>query len=41
MTFMASVKEAEKYMPEECIEPDASFHPNLVNTVSYMVSMML
>ncbi|CAK8568023.1 unnamed protein product [Lathyrus sativus] len=39
--LMASVKEAEKYMPEECIEPDASFHPNLVNTVSYMVSMML
>ncbi|KAF5445794.1 hypothetical protein F2P56_034817 [Juglans regia] len=36
-----SVKEAEKYMPEECIEPDSNFHPNLVNTVSYMVSMML
>ncbi|KAF2535826.1 hypothetical protein F2Q68_00018910 [Brassica cretica] len=36
-----SVKEAEKHMPEECIEPDATFHPNLVNTVSYMVSMML
>ncbi|XP_010521514.1 PREDICTED: probable manganese-transporting ATPase PDR2 [Tarenaya hassleriana] len=39
--LMFSVKEAEKYMPEECIEPDAAFHPNLVNTVSYMVSMML
>lgn len=36
-----SVKEAERYMPEECIEPDSDFHPNLVNTVSYMVSMML
>lgn len=36
-----SVKEAQKHMPEECIEPDSDFHPNLVNTVSYMVSMML
>ncbi|CAL5420625.1 unnamed protein product [Camellia sinensis] len=24
-----------------CIEPDSEFHPNLVNTVSYMVSMMI
>ncbi|KAL2347135.1 hypothetical protein Fmac_001135 [Flemingia macrophylla] len=39
--LISSVKEAEKYMPDECIEPDADFHPNLVNTVSYMVSMML
>ena len=39
--LVKSVKEAEKYMPDECIEPDANFHPNLVNTVSYMVSMML
>ncbi|KAK7350766.1 hypothetical protein VNO77_09701 [Canavalia gladiata] len=39
--LISSVKEAEKYMPDECIEPDANFHPNLVNTVSYMVSMML
>lgn len=39
--LISSVKEAEKYMPEECIEPDSAFHPNLVNTVSYMVSMML
>jgi cation-transporting ATPase 13A1 len=39
--LISSVKEAEKYMPEECIEPDSSFHPNLVNTVSYMVSLML
>ncbi|GAB2291508.1 Probable manganese-transporting ATPase pdr2 [Dionaea muscipula] len=36
-----SVKEAEKYMPDECIEPDSEFHPNLVNTVSYMVGLML
>ncbi|XP_022718455.1 probable manganese-transporting ATPase PDR2 isoform X5 [Durio zibethinus] len=39
--LISSVKEAEKHMPEECIEPDSEFHPNLVNTVSYMVSMML
>ncbi|CAI9283191.1 unnamed protein product [Lactuca saligna] len=28
-------------MPEECIEPDSEFESNLVNTVSYMVSMMI
>lgn len=39
--LISSVNEAEKHMPEECIEPDSEFHPNLVNTVSYMVSMML
>ncbi|XP_022859670.1 probable manganese-transporting ATPase PDR2 [Olea europaea var. sylvestris] len=39
--LISSVKEAEKYMPDECIEPDSDFHPNLVNTVSYMVGMML
>uniref|UniRef100_A0A2P2M6E0 Uncharacterized protein MANES_17G018800 n=1 Tax=Rhizophora mucronata TaxID=61149 RepID=A0A2P2M6E0_RHIMU len=39
--LISSVKEAEKYMPDECIEPDSDFHPNLVNTVSYMVSMMI
>ncbi|XP_028786632.1 probable manganese-transporting ATPase PDR2 [Neltuma alba] len=39
--LISSVKEAEKHMPEECIEVDSDFHPNLVNTVSYMVSMML
>ncbi|KAG8376204.1 hypothetical protein BUALT_Bualt09G0038800 [Buddleja alternifolia] len=39
--LISSVKEAEKYMPEECIEPDSEFHPNLVNTVSYMVGLML
>ena len=39
--LISSVKEAEKHMPDECIEPDSDFHPNLVNTVSYMVNMML
>ncbi|XP_022882180.1 probable manganese-transporting ATPase PDR2 isoform X2 [Olea europaea var. sylvestris] len=39
--LISSVKEAERYMPDECIEPDSDFHPNLVNTVSYMVGMML
>lgn len=39
--LISSVNEAEKYMPDECIEPDSEFHPNLVNTVSYMVSMMI
>lgn len=39
--LVSAVKGAEKYMPDECIEPDSDFHPNLVNTVSYMVSMML
>lgn len=28
-------------MPAECIEPDSEFESNLVNTVSYMVSMMI
>ncbi|CAK9170149.1 unnamed protein product [Ilex paraguariensis] len=39
--LVSSVREAEKYMPDECIEPDSHFHPNLVNTVSYMVNMMI
>lgn len=39
--LISSVNEAGKYMPEECIEPDSDFHPNLVNTVSYMVNMMI
>ncbi|KAF5205885.1 Manganese-transporting atpase 13a1 [Thalictrum thalictroides] len=39
--LISSVNEAGKYMPEECIEPDSEFHPNLVNTVSYMVNMMI
>lgn len=42
LLFLISVvNEASKYMPEECIEPDSDFHPNLVNTVSYMVNMMI
>lgn len=39
--LISAVNEAQKYMPEECIEPDSEFHPNLVNTVSYMVNMMI
>ncbi|EMS47412.1 putative cation-transporting ATPase [Triticum urartu] len=39
--LMSAVNLASKYMPEECIEPDSEFHPNLVNTVSYMVNMMI
>lgn len=39
--LISSVNEATKYMPDECIEPDSEFHPNLVNTVSYMVGLML
>ncbi|GMH17830.1 hypothetical protein Nepgr_019671 [Nepenthes gracilis] len=39
--LISAVKEAEKYMPDECLEPDSDFHPNLVNTVSYMVGLML
>lgn len=39
--LISSVNEAGKYMPEECIEPDSNFHPNLVNTVSYIVNMMI
>ncbi|XP_042508532.1 probable manganese-transporting ATPase PDR2 [Macadamia integrifolia] len=39
--LISAVNEASKFMPEECIEPDSDFHPNLVNTVSYMVNMMI
>lgn len=39
--LISAVNEAAKHMPEECIEPDSEFHPNLVNTVSYMVNMMI
>ncbi|KAI3669992.1 hypothetical protein L6452_41545 [Arctium lappa] len=39
--LVSSVKAAEKHMPDECIEPDSEFESNLVNTVSYMVSMMI
>ncbi|KAH7434487.1 hypothetical protein KP509_06G019400 [Ceratopteris richardii] len=42
ITFLILMtKEATKYMPEECIEPDSEFEPNLVNTVSYMANMMI
>ncbi|KAL4581769.1 hypothetical protein LXL04_006297 [Taraxacum kok-saghyz] len=42
ITFLIySVKSAERFMPDECIEPDSEFEPNLVNTVSYTVSMMI
>ncbi|KAH0456227.1 hypothetical protein IEQ34_014134 [Dendrobium chrysotoxum] len=39
--LISAVNEAAKHMPEECIEPDSEFHPNIVNTVSYMVNMMI
>ncbi|KAF9596590.1 hypothetical protein IFM89_012713 [Coptis chinensis] len=39
--LVSSVNKAAEHMPEECIEPDSEFHPNLVNTVSYMVNMMI
>ncbi|KAJ0981077.1 hypothetical protein J5N97_009332 [Dioscorea zingiberensis] len=39
--LISAVNLASKYMPEECIEPDSDFHPNLVNTVSYIVNMMI
>ncbi|KAI5068556.1 hypothetical protein GOP47_0016901 [Adiantum capillus-veneris] len=42
ITFLiAMTRAAEEYMPEECIEPDSEFEPNLVNTVSYMANMMI
>ncbi|MCO5599335.1 hypothetical protein L7F22_053436 [Adiantum nelumboides] len=42
ITFLvAMTKAAAEYMPEECIEPDSEFEPNLVNTVSYMANMMI
>lgn len=42
ITFLiAMTKAAEEFMPEECIEPDSDFEPNLVNTVSYMANMMI
>jgi manganese-transporting P-type ATPase len=28
-------------MPDECIEPDSEFHPDLLKTVSYMVNLMI
>jgi cation-transporting ATPase 13A1 len=39
--LVTAVNEASKHMPEECIQPDSDFHPNLVNTDSYMVNMMI
>ncbi|CAM6082661.1 unnamed protein product [Calypogeia fissa] len=42
ITFLVTVVNgARKYMPEECVEPDSEFSPNLVNTVSYMANMMI
>ncbi|XP_024522453.1 probable manganese-transporting ATPase PDR2 isoform X2 [Selaginella moellendorffii] len=42
LCFLVSVvRAAESYMPEECVEPDSDFTPNLVNTVSYMANMMI
>ncbi|KAL3700999.1 hypothetical protein R1sor_019021 [Riccia sorocarpa] len=42
LTFLITVVNgAQKFMPEECIEPDSEFTPNLVNTVSYMSNMMI
>jgi len=42
ITFLISaVKGAQAFMPEECIEPESEFSPNLVNTVSYMSNMMI
>ncbi|GBG89136.1 hypothetical protein CBR_g48843 [Chara braunii] len=42
LTFLVmAVRQAEKHMPEECIDPDSEFTPNLVNTVSYTVNMMI
>ncbi|XP_044479893.1 probable manganese-transporting ATPase PDR2 [Mangifera indica] len=34
--LMSCVKEAENYMPDECIEPDSDFYRNLVNTVGFI-----
>eukprot|EP00850_Spirogloea_muscicola_P015302 SM000116S24223 [mRNA] locus=s116:84782:93563:- [translate_table: standard] len=42
LTFLGTaVSWAKAYMPQECIEPESTFHPNLVNTVSYMANMMI
>ncbi|GJY57933.1 probable manganese-transporting ATPase PDR2 [Tanacetum coccineum] len=39
--LISSIKEAEKHMPNECIDPTSEFESNMVNTVSYMVSIMI
>jgi cation-transporting ATPase 13A1 len=42
ITFLiTAVKGAQAFMPDECVEPDSEFTPNLVNTVSYMANMMI
>jgi cation-transporting ATPase 13A1 len=42
ITFLITMmRAAAEFMPEECIEPDSDFEPNLVNTVSYMANMMI
>ncbi|GJX27958.1 hypothetical protein Tco_0236037, partial [Tanacetum coccineum] len=35
--FISSVKEAEKHMPDECIDPATEFESNMVNTVLRLV----
>ncbi|GJV80316.1 probable manganese-transporting ATPase PDR2 [Tanacetum coccineum] len=39
--LISSVKEAEKHMPDECIDPASEFESNMVNTVCYMVRIMI
>eukprot|EP00898_Chlorokybus_atmophyticus_P008150 jgi/Chlat1/8336/Chrsp8S08098 len=43
LTFLIlSVQGAQSYLPQDmCMEPDTEFHPNLVNTVSYTVNMLI
>lgn len=42
ITFLiTAVKGAQAFMPDECVEPESEFTPNLVNTVSYMANMMI
>jgi cation-transporting ATPase 13A1 len=42
ITFLITVvKGAQAFVPDECVEPDSEFIPNLVNTVSYMANMMI
>ncbi|KAG0569601.1 hypothetical protein KC19_6G101700 [Ceratodon purpureus] len=42
ITFLiTAVKGARAFMPDECVEPESQFTPNLVNTVSFMASMMI
>ena len=39
--LILAVEWSRKYMPEECIEPDSPFAPNLVNTVAFSVRCLL